>query len=89
MKSRTTRRFREAFAALPSSIRERARSAYRLFRSNPEQPGLQFKKVHPTLSIYSVRIGRGYRAVGTLTGDDVVWFWIGSHSEYDRILRQL
>ncbi len=89
MKSRTTQRFRDAFAALPLPIQKRARKAYRRFSSDPAHPGLNFKKVHTQLPIYSARIGLGYRAVGIRTGDEVVWFWIGPHDEYDQLLTQL
>jgi hypothetical protein len=52
---------------------------------DPKHPSLQFKKVHPSRPIYSVRISLNYRALGTKDGDTVVWFWIGSHAEYDRL----
>ena len=89
MNSRTTRAFRELLAALPAHVRHQARDAYRLFRQNPSHPGLRFKKVHPDPPMYSARVGIGYRAVGTIEGQTVVWFWIGSHGDYDKLLRQL
>jgi hypothetical protein len=46
MNSRTTRRFRELFAALPAQIQRQAREAYRLFRQDPGHPGRHFKQVH-------------------------------------------
>jgi hypothetical protein len=87
--SRTTASFRAALAGLPDHVRRRARYAYRLFRDNPSHPGLQFKRVHSKLPIYSARISLGYRALATLDGQDVVWFWIGTHPEYERLLRQM
>ena len=87
MISRTSRRFREALAALPTEVRERAQEAYRLFAADPRHPSLRFKKVHPSEPIYSVRITRQYRALGLLQADTVVWFWIGSHEEYERLIR--
>jgi hypothetical protein len=86
--SRTTPEFRRAFAELPSEVQHRARRAYRLFRQNPNHPSLRFKTVHPRRPIYSVRISPGYRAVGILEGDEIVWFWIGSHADYDRLHSQ-
>lgn len=83
MNSRTTRSFREAFRALPPEVRQRARRAYRLWRENPDLPGLRFKRVGDEVS---VRIGRDYRALGVLEGDTVNWYWIGKHDEYDRLL---
>jgi hypothetical protein len=86
MKSYTSRRFRETFASLPKDIRLRAHRAYRLFRGNPFHPGLHFKKVDDESRTYSVRVGLGYRALGKMDGEDIVWFWIGPHAEYDKFL---
>jgi hypothetical protein len=89
MNSHTTRSFRDALASLPKNIQARARAAYRRFRSNPGHFGLQFKKVHHTRPVYSARINNDYRVVGALDGNDIVWFWIGKHEEYERLLKQL
>ena len=89
MKSRTTAEFRKLFAGLPKQVQEQARVAYRQFKEDLTYPSLRFKKVHPELPIYSARISRSHRAVGQLDGDTVVWFWVGSHAEYDRLLQQL
>jgi hypothetical protein len=89
VKSRTTSEFRKLFAALPEQVQEQTRVAYRQFKEDPSYPSLRFKKVHPELPIYSVRISRNYRAVGQLDGDTVIWFWVGSHADYDRLLEQL
>lgn len=89
MNSRTTKQFRELLNSLPSQIRRQARQAYRLFRQDPSYPGLRFKKVHDDPAMYSARVGIGYRAVGSLDGNTVVWFWIGSHAEYDKLLELL
>jgi hypothetical protein len=84
MNSHTSRRFREAFLNLLENVQARARQAYRLFRQNPAHPSLNFKKVDADNNVYSVRIGMGYRALGKMDGADIVWFWIGPHSEYDK-----
>ena len=86
MKSRTTRQFRKAYEKLPDEIRRRANHAYEMFEQDPSHPSLRFKKVHPSEPIYSVRISRDYRAVGVLEEDVIVWFWIGSHDEYERLI---
>jgi hypothetical protein len=39
--------------------------------------------------VYSVRVGLGWRALGVREGDVMVWFWIGSHADYDRLLETL
>ena len=56
---------------------------------NPSHPALRFKSVHPTEPIFSVRVSLHYRAVGVREGDSMIWFWIGSHDEYDRLLASL
>ena len=89
MKSHTTERFRKAFQRLPASVQQQARAAYRLFKQNPYHPGLRFKQVHPSRPIYSVRIGIDYRALGAQDAEDIIWFWIGSHSDYDKLISRL
>ena len=81
MNSLTTRSFRQAYKALPADVKERTRTAYKLWRENPDLPGLRFKRVGDSVS---VRIGRSHRALGILDGDTVYWYWIGKHDEYDR-----
>lgn len=87
MKSRGTPRFWAAYRELPEAVREAARKAYRLFRENPNHPSLQFKKIHAREPIYSVRVTLGYRALALVENDDVTWFWIGSHADYERLLK--
>jgi len=89
MNSRTTRRFRQGLAKLPASVRRQAQVAYRRFRADPQHPSLHFKKVHPTQPFYSARINDDYRAVGQLRSNGIVWFWIGKHEEYERLLKKL
>jgi hypothetical protein len=89
MKSRTTRQFRELFARLPAHVQQQAREAYRLFRENPQHPGLHFKKVYDDPATFSARVGISYRAVAALDGDTLIWFWIGPHAEYDKLLVQM
>ncbi len=76
----------DCFAGLPEEVREQARRAYRLWRANPSHPGLRFKPIRGHVGLYSMRVGRGWRALGRLEGDTVTWFWIGSHAEYDGLI---
>lgn len=89
MISRTTGRFRDSYRRLPEHVQRRAREAYRRFTDNPRHPSLGFKRVHATLPVYSARVGLGYRALAVVDGDVVVWFWIGTHAEYEQLLRTL
>ena len=89
MNSRRTRRFRDALAALPPNVRKQAAAAYQRFRADPYHPSLHFKKVHPNLPIYSARISLAYRAVGIREQDVMIWFWIGVHPDYEKLIAQL
>jgi hypothetical protein len=84
VKSVVTPAFREAFRRLPGPVQRQARQAYRLFAADPSHPGLQFKKVKASADVVSVRISRSHRALGARRGDTVIWFWIGSHDDYER-----
>ena len=86
MNSIVTDDFMVCFAALPAEIREHARRSYRLWRVNPSHPGLRFKPIRGQTNLYSVRVGRGWRALGRVTDGTITWFWIGSHAEYDSLL---
>ncbi len=85
MKSVTTRRFREQFAALPLEIQQLAIKNYRLWSQNPSHPSLRFRRLKGNDDRVTVRIGDYYRALGKLNLDSVVWVWIGTHAEYDRL----
>jgi len=89
LNSRTTERFRRAFGDLEPEVQRRARWAYALFRENPRHPSLRLERIHATRPIYSARVGLGHRALGALEGDVVIWFWIGTHGDYERMLRDM
>ena len=89
MRSVTTSKFRKAFEKLPTEIQQRARQAYTIWKENPNHPSLFFKQIHKTQPIFSVRVGLSYRAIGIKEEDVMVWFWIGSHEEYNNLIRQI
>lgn len=89
MTSTTTSAFRKAYDDLPVRIQERARGAYRNFKRNPSHPSLQFKQVHSSRPIYSARVSLGYRALAVRDEETWIWFWIGSHADYDKLLQRL
>ena len=88
MRSHATKRFWSCFASLPPNIQQRARKNFRLWQENQRHPAVRFKQIRPNQPIYSARIGLGWRALGLLEGDTVIWFWIGSHSDYDRLIER-
>jgi len=81
--------FIERFRELPEAVRRTARKNYRLWRKNPSHPSLDFKRVHTTRPIYSVRVGIGWRALGVREGEVILWFWIGPHKTYDKLIDRL
>jgi len=89
VKSETTNKFWKYYNTLPEEIRKKAKRAYSYFELDPWHPSLHFKRIHSSLPIYSVRISKDYRAVGLLKKDIVIWFWIGSHSDYNKLLNEM
>ena len=87
MISHTNSNFWKLYKKLPQTIQDTARKQYRLFVSDPYHASLHFKRVHSTRPIYSARITCNYRAVGVLEEGIIIWFWIGSHDDYDKLLR--
>ena len=82
--------FRRDLARLPEEVRQRAREAYKRFAADPNHPGLRFKRLHAEAALWSARITDSYRAVGVRKSDaEIIWFFIGTHAEYDRMLRNL
>ncbi len=86
MKHFTLPRFWKCYEALPKSIRELADKNYGLLRADPFHPSLHFKRVGKNKQLWSVRVGEHYRALGLDKSEGVVWFWIGTHAEYDKLL---
>jgi hypothetical protein len=90
MKSELTDEFIQSFADLPNRVKKTAQKNYKLWKQNPSHPSLEFKKLNTKSPVYSVRACIGWRAVGAMKNSDtIVWFWIGSHSNYDKLLKNL
>ena len=85
MKSETTPSYWRAYSRLSEEHRNAARRAYRVFADDPNTPDLHFKKLAGHDSVWSVRVNEQYRAVGKRSGDTIVWFWIGTHNEFDKL----
>jgi hypothetical protein len=83
VKHRASAKFWHRYAQLPEEIQRLADENFALLKADPRHPSLHFKKVG---RMWSVRVGIHYRATATQDGDDIVWFWIGHHSEYDRLI---
>jgi mRNA-degrading endonuclease RelE of RelBE toxin-antitoxin system len=77
-------RFWACYHSLPDNIRKLSDERFRLIKSNPQHPSLHLKK---TGNFWSVRIGLHYRALAVSIEDGMLWFWIGNHSDYDRLTK--
>jgi len=66
-------------------MRELANKNFELLKSDPRHPSLHFKKMG---KYRSARVGIRYRALGVEIDDGILWFWIGSHADYDNLLKQ-
>lgn len=85
MISRVRPSFWKAYDSLDPRVKESARRCYRLFIENPSHPSLRFKKLAGHDRVWSVRINDSYRALALREGETVVWFWIGSHNDFDKL----
>jgi hypothetical protein len=80
---RATPDFWYHYRQLPDEIQSLADRCYDLLKQDSRYPSLHFKKVG---QFWSVRIGIHYRALALEKNDDIAWFWIGTHAEYDKLL---
>jgi hypothetical protein len=79
----TTRRFWDCYNALPETVQRTADQCYELLKIDPSHPSLHFKKVG---KYWSVRVGQSYRALGVEVEKGILWFWIGTHAQYDKLI---
>jgi hypothetical protein len=83
VKHRATPRFWQSYNALPESVQHLADKAFQQLKQDARRPSLQFKKVG---MYWSVRIGLYYRALAVQDASELVWFWTGTHAEYDKLI---
>jgi hypothetical protein len=86
MKHLTLPRFWQCYRRLPLTVQELADKNYALLKDDLHHPSLHFKCVDAIKQLWSVRVGDHYRALGVEKAEGIVWFWIGSHAEYDKLL---
>lgn len=83
MKHRASRKFWPLYESLPPGVRDVADKSFEHLKQNPRHSSLRLKKVG---RFWSVRVGSGHRALAVQEGSALVWFWIGDHDEYNRII---
>jgi len=85
VKHLATPRFWRCYRALPIAIRELADRNFAQLKADPKHPSLHFKQIG---AFWSARVGLHYRTLATEVGEDLAWFWVGSHAEYDKLVDQ-
>ena len=78
--------FWDLLNALPPKIKSRAEKAYELWGQDPSHPSLYFKPIPNRPHIWSARISDSYRALCVRDGETCVWFYIGKHDDYERLI---
>lgn len=88
MKHFTTKKYWYSYNQLPHNGKRVADKNFITLKQNPQHPSLHLKKIN---QYWSIRAGLNYRALGVDTPDKegIIWFWIGSHKEYERLLNKI
>ncbi len=76
--------FWKVYHVLPKEVRSLADANFELLKRDSKHPSLHLKKVR---RFWSVRVGRKHRALAVQRDSDLVWFWIGNHAQYDRLIK--
>ncbi|HEY0077935.1 MAG TPA: hypothetical protein VGB73_04755 [Pyrinomonadaceae bacterium] len=83
MKHFASTQFWQHYRQLPSDVRRLADRNFQLLKADSKHPSLHLKKIG---RLWSVRVGAHYRALGLDKPEGIVWFWIGSHADYDKLI---
>jgi hypothetical protein len=76
--------FWKYYHQLPPSIQKLADKNFKILKSDSRHPSLHLKKVGQH---WSARVGRKYRTMAVETEEGLIWFWIGTHKEYDKLIK--
>lgn len=86
VKSVATRRFWKLFHDLPEDVQKIAVKNYQLWQRHPDHPSLHFRRLRGSADRFTIRVGDHYRALGRVSSRTITWVWIGSHSDYNRLV---
>jgi len=78
-----TPNFWHCYRQLPDEVRDLADKNFLLLRDDSFHPSLHFKRVG---EFWSVRVGLRFRALARQREEGFVWFWIGNHTDYERMI---
>jgi len=80
---RATASFWRLYHALPHDVRDRADKAFAMLKADARHPSLHLKKVG---TLWSARVSRNHRALAVEDAEGLVWIWIGTHADYERLI---
>jgi hypothetical protein len=83
VRHRANPRFWACYSQLPDEVRRLADESYQLLLRDPKHPSLHFKRLG---RFWSARVGLHYRALAVENENELVWFWIGTHAVYNRLV---
>lgn len=86
MKHFASSSFWTAYDSMPARIRKTADKNYELLKKDPKHVSLSLKQIG---RFWSVRTGIKYRALAVEVEGGLLWFWIGSHADYDKLIAEL
>jgi hypothetical protein len=90
-----TAEFKKMFERLPSNIQQLAAQAFARFKQDPNHPLLNNHPLADTgkgrhkRGSRSVWVSQKYRAIYVNIGDANIWYWIGSHADYDNFVGRI
>ena len=84
MTHRASPDFWEAYDRLPVQVQDAAQTSFALLKEDSAHPSLHLKKVG---RFWSARVGRRHRVLAVEWEGGLLWLWIGTHAEYDRLIR--
>ena len=83
----TTPQYWQYYNELPPKVKILADKNFQILKVSPDYPSLHLKKIK---KYWSVRVGIHYRALGINAPkqDSIIWFWVGSHEAYDKLIKK-
>jgi hypothetical protein len=79
-----TPQFWYCYRHLPKAVQDVADKNFAIMNEKREHPSLRLKKIGQA---WTVRVGLHYRAMARERYEGLVWFWIGHHSQYEKLLK--
>ena len=83
--------FWDCYQKLPREIQELADENFKLLKRDSRHPSLHLKyvlvKQGKVNRYWSARVGIKYRALAVEVAEGLIWFWIGTHAEYDKLIQ--